>query len=108
MVMKWNVFKSATAFFISVVLLAACASGQVKQRGHNTAIYTNKTPTADGTGKVYFGREIAHVMGTSGGDWLERDTRQQEENVALAISKMPLQQNSVVADVGAGTGYYSF
>ncbi|KAA3438865.1 class I SAM-dependent methyltransferase [Rufibacter hautae] len=47
-------------------------------------------------------------MSASGGEWLERDTRQEEENVALAISKLQLQPNSVVADVGAGTGYYTF
>jgi len=73
-----------------------------------TSIYTTKTPHPDGTGKVYYGREIAHVMSASGGDWLERDTRQEEENVALAISKLNLQSNSVVADIGAGTGYYTF
>jgi len=47
-------------------------------------------------------------MGAAGGEWLERDTRQAEEDVALALSKMPLQVTSVVADIGAGTGYYSF
>ena len=72
------------------------------------SVYTTKTPHPDGTGKVYLGREIAHVMGASGGAWLERDTRQEEENVALAIAKLNLKPNSVVADIGAGTGYYTF
>jgi predicted methyltransferase len=72
------------------------------------SVYTAKTPHPDGTGKVYLGREIAHVMGASGGAWLERDTRQEEENVTLAIAKLKLQPNSVVADIGAGTGYYTF
>jgi len=73
-----------------------------------TSSYTTKTPHRDGTGKVYWGREIAGVMSASGADWLERDTRQEEENVALAISKLDLKTNSVVADIGAGTGYYTF
>jgi precorrin-6B methylase 2 len=106
--MKRNFFKSPCLLFIPVLLLASCASGQVKQGATDTSGYTTKTPTPDGTGKLFLGREIAQVMGASGGEWLERDTRQQEENVALAISKMPLQPNSVVADIGAGTGYYSF
>jgi ubiquinone/menaquinone biosynthesis C-methylase UbiE len=39
---------------------------------------------------------------------LERGNRQQEEKSDLAVQKMPLTQESVVADVGAGTGYYTF
>lgn len=104
--MKYNFFK--TPYLFLMLLLGGCASGQPKPVQKDTAVYAYKTPHPDGTGKVYQGREIAHVMGSSGGDWLERDTRQQEEDVALAISKMPLQSNSVVADIGAGTGYYSF
>ncbi|GEO07393.1 methyltransferase type 11 [Adhaeribacter aerolatus] len=81
-------------------------TNQVSQ--HKNSVYTYKTPHPDGTGKVYLGREIAHVMSAAGGEWLERNTRQQEENVALAISKLNLTTNSVVADIGAGTGYYTF
>ena len=66
------------------------------------------TASYDGIGKTYFGREIAHVMGFGGASWLERDERQEEENTALAISKLPIRASSVVADIGAGTGYYTF
>ena len=72
------------------------------------SIYTYKTPHPDGTGKVYMGREIAHVMSAAGADWLERSTRQQEEDADAAIAALPLSTNSVVADIGAGTGYYTF
>jgi precorrin-6B methylase 2 len=89
------------------MMLTGCASGQVKQPV-DASVYTRKTPHPDGTGKVYLGREIAYVMSSTGGGWLERDTREEEEAVTLAISKMPLRRNSVVADIGAGTGYYSF
>lgn len=70
--------------------------------------YTYKTPHPDGTGKVYKGREIAHVMSAGGADWLERSTRQQEEDADAAVTALPLKSNSVVADIGAGTGYYTF
>lgn len=71
-------------------------------------IYTTKTPSEGGTGKFYFGREIASMMNFSGSPWLERNSRQVEENSNLAVSKFPVTENSVVADIGAGTGYYTF
>ena len=74
----------------------------------DTSVYGQMTATRDGIGKTYLGREIAHVMGFGGASWLERDERQEEENTALAISKMPISATSVVADIGAGTGYYTF
>lgn len=92
---------------VVLVLVAGCASRQVKQQ-KEPAVYTYKTPDPDGTGKVYLGREIAHVMSAAGGAWLERTTREEEEAVTTAINLMPLHPNSVVADIGAGTGYYTF
>ncbi|MEO5683980.1 MAG: class I SAM-dependent methyltransferase [Chitinophagaceae bacterium] len=74
----------------------------------NDSLYARHKASADGIGKFYMGREIAHVMGAAGSDWLERNERQQEENTQLAIEKINLAPNSVVADIGAGTGYYSF
>ncbi|CAN5433547.1 class I SAM-dependent methyltransferase [soil metagenome] len=73
-----------------------------------TAKYVTGKASADGIGKFYLGREIAHVMGASGSDWLERDDRDKEENTSLAIEKIQLPANGVAADIGAGTGYYSF
>lgn len=70
--------------------------------------YEHKTPTDGGTGKVYFGREIAHIMDFKGSAWLERKNRQEEENSNLTVEKLPIENNSVVADIGAGTGYYTF
>ena len=72
------------------------------------SIYTYKTASSGGTGKFYKGREIARIMSFEGVDWLERSTRPQEENTDLAISKLPITKNSVVADIGAGSGYYTF
>jgi SAM-dependent methyltransferase len=53
------------------------------------------------------GRRIAPVMGMSGADWLNRPEREREEDTALAIRELHLQPGMVVADIGAGTGYYS-
>ena len=71
-------------------------------------IYVFKNPSTGGTGKFYMGREIAQLMSFKGKDWLERDSRPNEENTALAISNLPVTNNSVVGDIGAGTGYYTF
>lgn len=87
-------------------ILTGCLLTLLSFQQDNT--YTYKTPTPDGTGKYYKGREIAQVMSFEGADWLERNTRQKEENTGLAISKLPITKNSVVADIGAGTGYYTF
>jgi len=72
------------------------------------SVYQHKTASDGGTGKVYFDREIARIMDFSGSAWLERKTRQAEEHSDLNIEKLPIDQNSVVADIGAGTGYYTF
>lgn len=88
--------------------ISGCHSRQVQKEPVQTANYTTKIPHRDGIGKVYMGREIAGIMGTAGGGWLERDSREEEENVMLAIRNMELREGSVVADIGAGTGYYVF
>jgi ubiquinone/menaquinone biosynthesis C-methylase UbiE len=62
---------------------------------------------SDGIGKFYQGREIAHVMGHQGADWLERPEREQEEKPSLAIDALELKPGEAVADIGAGTGYYT-
>ena len=62
----------------------------------------------DGIGKYYMNREIARVMGHQAMRWLERDSRAVEEKPDLTVQKLDLQPDDVVADIGAGTGYFSF
>ncbi len=67
--------------------------------------YTPGTPSRDGIGKRYLGREIAGVMGWQGAAWLERNEREQEERTDLLVVALRLAPGAQVADVGAGTGY---
>ncbi|WP_111671971.1 class I SAM-dependent methyltransferase [Algoriphagus litoralis] len=91
---------------LSFLLASAC---QAQTRSKTTdSPYEYKTPSLDGIGKVYMGREISFVMGFQGKDWLERRSREQEESVSLAIENLPITKSSVVADLGAGSGYYTF
>jgi protein-L-isoaspartate O-methyltransferase len=62
----------------------------------------------DGTGKFYMGREIAQVMGHLAADWLERPEREREEQPAKLMEALKLKPGDVVADIGAGSGYYTF
>jgi precorrin-6B methylase 2 len=62
----------------------------------------------DGTGKFYMGREIAQVMGHQAADWLERPEREKEERCSLLLKSLKLKAGEVIADVGAGSGYYTF
>ncbi|QDK82035.1 class I SAM-dependent methyltransferase [Spirosoma sp. KCTC 42546] len=71
-------------------------------------VYNLRKPSRDGTGKIYQGREIAQVMGHLGASWLERPEREQEERTDLLLKALQLKPTDVVADIGAGTGYFTF
>ena len=62
----------------------------------------------DGIGKFYMGREIAHVMGAAGMAWLERPEREREEEPDQVIAALDIRPGQTVADLGAGSGYFSF
>ena len=70
--------------------------------------YTTGLPNRDGIGKFYMGREISHVMGHLGAGWLERSERERQERTDLLIAGLSLSEDFVVADIGAGTGYFTF
>jgi ubiquinone/menaquinone biosynthesis C-methylase UbiE len=98
-VMLWKRLCAIAAIWLCLSLPAGADMGAYQIRG-------NHDP--DGIGKIYLGREIAQVMGHQGSGWLERSSRESEEQPQKVIAALKLKSDSVVADIGAGTGYFSF
>ncbi len=71
-------------------------------------VYGTCEPGDGGSGKTYMGREIAEVMGHFGVGWLERSTREREERTDLLVDALRLTPAFAVADIGAGSGYFTF
>ncbi len=89
--------------------LQSCKSQQKETpTTDSNATYTYKRNDPNGIGKWYQGREIAHVMGFQGMEWLNRPEREQEESVSKLLKNLDLQATDVIADIGAGSGYHVF
>lgn len=71
-------------------------------------VYRLGSASRDGIGKFYLGREISHVMGHQGFGWLERESRVSEEQPDRVVEALGLAADDVVADIGAGSGYFTF
>jgi FkbM family methyltransferase len=69
--------------------------------------YTVKSGDPNGINKWYMGRQIAHVMSHYGIEWLERKEREMEENTTQLLKNLAVQPGTVIADIGAGSGYHS-
>ena len=89
----------------AAILVALALLWLPAQAADSNPGYQSRRPTADGTGKLYMGREIAHVMGWQAAPWLERPEREEEERVSEMITELRLRPGMVVADIGAGSGY---
>jgi ubiquinone/menaquinone biosynthesis C-methylase UbiE len=92
---------------LAALLLVAALS--VGTRAEPPSRYKMGTATdPGGSGKFYMGREISLVMGHQGAGWLERPEREKEEQPSRLLKMLEIEPGMVVADIGAGSGYYSF
>lgn len=98
---------AATAVALAAALTACAADQTAPPAGAAADVYTYRPAARDGIGKVYQGREISFVMGHLGAGWLERPEREREERTDLLLQNLPLEADDVVADIGAGTGFFS-
>lgn len=96
--------RACASNFALALLLAGTALAAAPASTAPPAVpqYQRVPASVDGIGKSYRGREIAQVMGWQGAAWLERD-----ERGSLLLRELRLAPGMVVADVGAGTGWYS-
>lgn len=92
----------------ALTLLSTADIDAAVQAAAAEARYDSVTPSTDGIGKRYMGREIAGVMGWEGAQWLERESRAREERPELLLRELALAPGMTVADIGAGTGYYTW
>jgi ubiquinone/menaquinone biosynthesis C-methylase UbiE len=53
------------------------------------------------------GRRIASVMDAQGAAWLDRPEREREEAPTRAIAALDIRAGQTIADIGAGSGYYT-
>lgn len=70
-------------------------------------VYSAFTLAAQGVHPVT-GRKFAGVMGMGGADWLVRTEREMEEEPDHALDAIGINPGEVVADVGAGVGYFTW
>lgn len=98
------------AFFLRLVLRVAVLSVAVPAgfAAAPEAPYTSGPKTPDGLGRYYFGREIAHYMTHEGAPWLDRPERDREERPDLVLAALNLKPGEVAADIGCGTGYFTW
>jgi ubiquinone/menaquinone biosynthesis C-methylase UbiE len=107
-------FLRQTCYLLAGFTLAAqpatsrAASAPPAPSASTASPYTTGKKTHDGLGKYYFGREIAHYMTHEGAPWLERNERDIEERPDLVMEALALKPGDIVADLGCGTGYFSW
>lgn len=71
-------------------------------------LYETRPGSPDGIGRWFLGREIAHFMTHQGAPWLERPEREVEESPSRLLAALRLRKGDVVADIGAGSGYFTW
>ncbi len=92
----------------AILFLGLMSVGMAEDVKPSPPPYVKGVQSRDGIGKFFLGREIAQVMGHQGASWLERPERDKEEDPTAILRALNLQKTWVVADIGCGTGYYSF
>lgn len=72
-------------------------------------LYVQRAASPHGSGRVYMGREIAAPTDSAEiASWLEHPARADADFPDRLVQALDLAPSDVVADIGAGTGFYTF
>ena len=85
---------------MSTIALAVCAVTLAAMLAFAQAVATPGVHPVSG-------RRFASVMGWQGAEWLERSERELEEEPDKALDALGTLTGATVADVGAGSGYFT-
>jgi ubiquinone/menaquinone biosynthesis C-methylase UbiE len=90
----------------SLTTVGMLASALMLAIAPNTPAQQSSTAAEAGVHPVS-GRRYAQVMSAAGAAWLDRPERIEEEQPDKALDLLKIQPGAVVADVGAGSGYFT-
>ncbi|HET9626021.1 MAG TPA: methyltransferase domain-containing protein [Kofleriaceae bacterium] len=91
---------------LALLLAVGCGSHEPARPPAGSGAGSGSAPAAPRDG-AYEGRPIASTCSYLGADWLERADRAEREQPDRVLDALHLDPRSTVADVGAGTGYFS-
>jgi SAM-dependent methyltransferase len=98
-VLRWVVFLSVLA-----ISLTGCAGERSGQETQEMSAGADSLAS----GKYFMGREIGGIRGHELAEWFERPGREASELPDRLVRALELDSSDVVADIGAGTGYFTF
>jgi ubiquinone/menaquinone biosynthesis C-methylase UbiE len=98
-------FAGLFSSLVSAGAVSAAEQGDDSQRGgEGKAVKREELPPAR---THYKGREIAKPMHHSAAEWLTRAERARQENTALLMEQLDIEEGQTVADIGCGNGYFT-
>lgn len=104
-----TIFADGILLLLTLAVPSAQLFAQEATKTQSPARYENRREhDPNGIGKFYMGREIAMVMGHQAAGWLERPEREKEEEPDKVLKVLDIKPGASVADVGAGSGYFTF
>jgi predicted methyltransferase len=97
---------SSSRFVVAGSIVVSLVLGGPACSRATSATHENATTATDPPG-TYMGRTLATPMSYQGADWLDRDDREATEKPEHVLDVLAVKEGMSVADVGAGSGYFT-